>query len=228
MRNRGFHDSGSASAESGTAPCSSAPKQSPEARTSPSSSSNPCAKAGRRASASSATSASPRPEAGVEKLKELGETVKVGIRRERQPSRLPQETLVREKAKKGPPVVIEETREERRVAAVFHDACGAVHRRLGFDGLPPAKRSRTARGTLRHIAAARVANPESKLGTARRLESDLGVSIPVRRGGFCRSRRARRTSTARRCASSRSMRTGCASSASPRTAGTPGPRSCLR
>ena len=130
-------------------------------------------------------------DAELEKLMELGETIKVGIRCERQPSLLPQEKLVdlaiktrREKAKTGPPVVIEETREERRVVTGFHEACGAVYRQLGFDELLPAKRNRTARETLRHIVTARIANPESKLGTARRLESDLGVSIPVQR--ICR------------------------------------------
>ena len=77
-------------------------------------------------------------DAGPEELMELGETIKVGIRCERQPSLLPQEKLVdlalearREKAKAGPPVVIEETREEHRVAAGFHKACGAVHRQSG-------------------------------------------------------------------------------------------------
>ena len=127
-------------------------------------------------------------DAELEELMELGETIKVGIRCERQPSLLPQEKLVdlaietrREKAKKGPPVVIEETREEHRVVTGFHEAYGAVYRQLGFDELLPTKRNRTARETLRHIATARIANPESKRGTARRLESDLGVSIPVQR-----------------------------------------------
>ena len=113
-------------------------------------------------------------EAELEKLMELGETVKVGIRCERQPSLLTQEKLVdpaiktrREKAKKDPPVVIEETCEEHRVVTGFHEACGAVHRQLGFEELLPGNRSRTARETLRHIAAARIANPESKRGTAR-------------------------------------------------------------
>ncbi len=127
-------------------------------------------------------------DAELEKLMELGETIKVELRCERQPSLLPQEKLVdlaietrREKAKAGPPVVIEETREEHRVVTGFHEAYGAVYRQLGFDELLPTKRNRTARETLRHIVTARIANPESKLGTARRLESDLGVSIPVQR-----------------------------------------------
>ena len=61
----------------------------------------------------------------------------------------------REKAKKGPPVVIEETWEEHRVATGFHEAYGAVHRQLGFDELLPTKRNRTARETPRHIATAK-------------------------------------------------------------------------
>ena len=90
-------------------------------------------------------------DAGVEKLMELGETIKVGIRCERQPSLIPQEKLVdlaietrREKAKTDPQVVIEKTREERRVVTGFHEACGAVYRQSGFDGLLPGKWSRAA------------------------------------------------------------------------------------
>ena len=126
-------------------------------------------------------------EAGVAKLLELGEIIKVEVRCERQPSLVPQETLVdlavevrREKAKTGPPVVIEKTREERRVVTGFHEACGAVYRQLGFDDLLPAK-NRSAREALRHMVTARIANPRSKRGASRRLESELGVSIPVQK-----------------------------------------------
>ena len=126
-------------------------------------------------------------EAGVAKLLELGEIIKVEVRCERQPSLVPQETLVdlavearREKAKTGPPVVIEKTHEERRVVTGFHEAYGAVYRQLGFDDLLPAK-NRSAREALRHMVTARIANPRSKRGTARRLESELGVSIPVQK-----------------------------------------------
>ena len=97
-------------------------------------------------------------EAELDKLKELGETIKVGIRCERQPSLVPQEKLVglavkarRETAKKGPPVAVEEIREERRIVTGFHEAYGAVHRELGFDGLLPAGRNRFgARGAGAH------------------------------------------------------------------------------
>ena len=96
-------------------------------------------------------------EAELEKLMELGETVKVGIRCERQPSLLPQEKLVdlaietrREKAKKGPPVVIEETREEHRVVTGFHEACGAARR---------ARRCGTSRRRASPIPKASAAPP---------------------------------------------------------------------
>ena len=130
-------------------------------------------------------------EAELEKLKDLGETIKVGIRCERQPPLLPREKLVRlaiearrEKARKGPPVAIEKIREERRITTGFHEAYGAVYRQLGFDGVLPAGKNRSARETLEHMAAARIANPDSKRGAARRMESELGVSIPVQK--ICR------------------------------------------
>ena len=41
--------------------------------------------------------------------------------------------------------------------------------------------NRSARKALRHMVMARIANPGSKRGTARRLEAELGVSIPVQR-----------------------------------------------
>ena len=77
--------------------------------------------------------------------------------------------------------MIEQTREERRVVTGFHEAYGSVYLQLGFDDLLPTARNRMAREALQHIAAARIANPDSKRGTVQRLESDLGVSIPVQR-----------------------------------------------
>ena len=127
-------------------------------------------------------------EAKLDELVRLGETLKVEIQCERQPSLIAQEKLVdlavearKAKAKEGPPVVIEQTREERRVVTGFHEAYGSVYRQLGFDDLLPTARNRTAREALQHIVTARIANPDSKRGTVRRLESDLGVSIPVQR-----------------------------------------------
>ena len=71
-------------------------------------------------------------------------------------------------------MAIEKTLEERRVVTGFHEAYGSVYRQLGFDDLLPTAKNRSAR----------IANPDSKRGTVRRLESDLGVSTPVQR--ICR------------------------------------------
>ena len=129
-----------------------------------------------------------RSDAELDKLMELGEVVKAGVQCERQPSLLAPEELSemaikarRAGARKGPPVAIEETREVGRVVTGIHEAYGAVYRQLGFDGLLPAGRNRSARKALRHMVMARIANPGSKRGTARRLEAELGVSIPVQR-----------------------------------------------
>ena len=129
-----------------------------------------------------------RSEAELDKLMELGEVVKAEVQCERRPSLFPPEDLAelaikarRPGGKKGPLVEIEKTREERRIAAGIHEAYGTVYRQLGFDGLLPSGRNGSARRVLHHMAMARIANPDSKRGTARRLEAELGVSIPVQR-----------------------------------------------
>ena len=129
-----------------------------------------------------------RSDAQLERVMELGEVVKAEVECERQPSLLAPEDLAamairarRAGARKGPPVTVEKTREEGRVATGVHEAYGAVYRQLGFDGLLPTGRNRSARKALQHMVMARIANPDSKRGTALRLESELGVSIPVQR-----------------------------------------------
>lgn len=125
-------------------------------------------------------------EAQLEKLKEFGEVVKAEIQCERRLSLIPPKDLAdlaiaagKTGGKEGPLVAVEKAREERRIVTGVHEAYGAVYRQLGFDGLLPVGRSRSARETLRRIVLARIANPDSKRGTARRLEQDLGVSIPL-------------------------------------------------
>ena len=127
-------------------------------------------------------------EAELDRLKELGEVVKAEAQCEQQPSAIPQEDLValaiealRVGGKKGPSVVIEETHEERRVVTGFREAYGVVYRQLGFDGLPPVGRSRSAREALKHMVMARIANLDSKRGSAWRLESELGITIPAQK-----------------------------------------------
>ena len=129
-----------------------------------------------------------RSKAELDKLMELGEVVKAEVQCERRPSLIPPEDLAelairarRLGGKKGPLVEIEKTREERRIVTGIHEAYGTVYRQLGFDGLLPSGRNGSARKILHHMAMARIANPDSKRGTARRLEGELGVSIPVQK-----------------------------------------------
>ena len=129
-----------------------------------------------------------RSDAQLERVMELGEVVKAEVECERQPSLLAPEDLAamaikarRAGARKGPQVTIQKTRKAGRVATGVHEAYGAVYRQLGFDGLLPTGRNRSARKALQHTVMARIANPDSKRGTALRLESELGVSIPVQR-----------------------------------------------
>ena len=132
-----------------------------------------------------------RNQAELDKLMELGEVVKAGIQCERQPSVLPPEDLAelaikagRAGGKKGPQVEIEKIFEERRVVTGIHEVCGAVYRQLKFDSLLPSRTNGSAHKVLRHMVMARIANPDGKRDTVRRLEEDLGVSIPVPR--ICR------------------------------------------
>ena len=100
-------------------------------------------------------------EAELEKLMEFGEIIMVEVRCERQPSLVAQKKLVdlaveirREKAKEGPPVVIESIREERPAPSADHPF--------------PARLSAAARGgrerrpALRRFGRARV-SPRSAL-----------------------------------------------------------------
>ena len=127
-------------------------------------------------------------EAQMDKLKELGEVVKAEVQCERRPSLIPPEELAdlaiiagQSGGKKGPPVFIEKTREEHRIITGIHEAYGAVYRQLEFDGLLPSRRNGSADKALRHMVMARIANPDSKRAAARRLEEDLGVSLPVQK-----------------------------------------------
>ena len=129
-----------------------------------------------------------RTEAQLAKLKELGEVMKVSVQSERQPSLVSPEKLAsmaikaqRTGGKKGRSVRINEAREEHRVITGFDEAYGAVYRHLGFEGLLPSGRNRTAHEALHHMVIARIANPDSNRDTDRRLEKELGVSIPVQK-----------------------------------------------
>ena len=55
-----------------------------------------------------------------------------------------------------------------------------MYRLLGLDALLPRSRYRGPLTTpLFHVVMARIANPDSKRGSVRRLEEDFGVSLPL-------------------------------------------------
>ena len=54
-----------------------------------------------------------------------------------------------------------------------------MYRLLGLDALLPRSRYRASHDALFHVVMARVANPDSKRGSVRRLEEDFGVSLPL-------------------------------------------------
>ena len=131
-----------------------------------------------------------RNQAELDKLMELGETMKAEAQCDRQPSVLLPEDLAelaikagRAGGRKGPQVDIEKIFEERRVVTGIHEACGAIYRQLEFDALLPSRLNGSAHKVLRHMVMARIANPDSKRTAALRPpeEEDLGVSIAVPR-----------------------------------------------
>ena len=126
-----------------------------------------------------------RNEVELANLMKLGEVVKAEAQCEQQPSEIPHEDLVGLAieallvgGKKGPSVAIKETHEEHRVVTGLREAYGVVYRQLGFDGLLPVGRDRSAREALKHMVMARIANLDSKRGSAWRLESELGIAMP--------------------------------------------------
>ena len=54
-----------------------------------------------------------------------------------------------------------------------------MYRLLGLDELLPRSRYRASHDALFHVVMARIANPDSKRGSVRRLEEDFGVSLPL-------------------------------------------------
>ena len=54
-----------------------------------------------------------------------------------------------------------------------------MYRLLGLDALLPRSRYRASHDALFHVVMARIANPDSKRGSVRRLEEDFGVSLPL-------------------------------------------------
>ena len=119
------------------------------------------------------------------RLKQLGEFVKAKIENERHPSLFPPEKLVEQAIKAGRaeekplPVDLKLLEEEQRVITGIHEVYGAMYRQLGFDDLLSRHRHPTSHHILFHIVMARIANPDSKRGSVRRLEEDFGIGLPL-------------------------------------------------
>ena len=119
------------------------------------------------------------------RLKELGEFIKAKISDERQPGLFPPEPIAEQAirasraANKALRVDLKQLEEEQRVVTGIHEVYGATYRQLGFDKLLPRSRYRASHDSLLHTVMARIANPDSKRGSVRRLEQDFGVGLPL-------------------------------------------------
>ena len=128
-------------------------------------------------------------EAELARLKELGAFLKAQEAHERQPGLFPPEQVAEELIEAGqraaesvaaPPLPVDlgALREEQRIVTGIHEAYGCVYRELGFDRLLSSRHRASVR-TLFHTVMARIANPQSKRESVRRLGRDFGVSLPL-------------------------------------------------
>lgn len=128
-------------------------------------------------------------EAELVRLKELGEYLKARIGHERQPGLFPPEQVAEQVIEAGRVdaarpdarplrVDLKALREERRIVTGIHEAYGCVYRELGLDRLL-SSRHRASSPALFHTVMARIANPQSKRDTVRRLGRDFGVSLAL-------------------------------------------------
>ena len=123
----------------------------------------------------------------LERLRQLGEYVKAKLEDERQPLLFAPEKIADQVIRVGRqgdgkeklPVDLKQLEEEQRLITGVHEVYGEMYRLLGLDGLLPRSRSRASHDALFHVVMARIANPDSKRGSVRRLEEDFGVSLPL-------------------------------------------------
>ena len=76
-------------------------------------------------------------------------------------------------------VDLDQPEEEQRLITGIHEVCGEMCRQPGPDGLLRRSRYRASHDALFHVVMARIANPDSKRGSVRRLEEDFDVSLPL-------------------------------------------------
>jgi len=122
----------------------------------------------------------------LQRLRDLGEYVKVKLEAETQPTLFPAEDLAqlavearqRSESQADQPlnVNLKKLREEQRVVAGIHEVFGEVYRDVGFGNLMGARR-KAAERNLFHTVMGRLANPQSKRATVAALEADFGVHL---------------------------------------------------
>ena len=102
-------------------------------------------------------------------------------------------------ANKALRVDLKQLEEEQRVVTGIHEVYGATYRQLGFDKLLPRSRYRASHDSLLHTVMARIANPDSKRGSVRRLEQDFGAAAGEALPDDGSPRRAGSAAPRRRC-----------------------------
>ena len=123
----------------------------------------------------------------VQRLKELGELVKAKLETQHQSSLFSPEMTARQvlearrQQSEDEPILVDLKllREEQRVITGIHDIYGEIYQQLGFDRVLPASRFRASNAALKDCVLARIANPDSKRATARLLEQDFGIHLPL-------------------------------------------------
>ena len=128
-------------------------------------------------------------EQALAALKELAEVVKCKLEAEHQPSLLPAEQVAQQiiaaKAAQSSddplPVNLKQLREQQRVVLGIHEVYGEMYHQLSFDSLLPCSRYRASNEALFQMVMARIANPDSKRESVRRLEQDFGIGLSLQR-----------------------------------------------
>ena len=125
----------------------------------------------------------------LEKMRSLAEYIKSKLSGRTQLSLFTPEQEVRQimehrKEPRDPKrlrVNLEEIREQQRLIMGIHDVYGTVYEELGLGLILPPSRYRASNEALFHTVMARIANPESKRASVRRLEEEFGIRLPLQR-----------------------------------------------
>ena len=124
----------------------------------------------------------------LDRLRKLGEYIKATLERKaRQPTLFAPEKIAEKVIRAGRegdgrktlPVDLKQLAEEQRLITGVHEVYGEMYRLLGFDKLLARTRYRASHDALFHVVMARIANPDSKRGSVRRLEEDFGVRLSL-------------------------------------------------